>query len=364
MTATQTDPALRNNEFEPMWGASSPRGGRTVINRILKDGAKVPLFLGQSLINSLRDLGYSSTTSAICEHVDNAIQWGATEVRVFFHQTGKRGNYRIDCLVQDNGQGMAPHVLKAAMAFGGSMLFENREGIGRYGVGMKTAALNLGKVLEVYSWQEPGAIYNMTLDIEAIGNNTKNMIELEDPVLVDELPPEVADILCKPMVFPKRPEESQELLANSRDDLRERLGGSGTIIYIPDCDRLTASTAQTLVEHATREMGRIYRRFIDKGIKLYVNNRRVEAFDPTYWMESARHTKVEGITERRSRLVKTWQIDIPIGEGADQKVKASARLYLLPYESWSALPRKVRKNDLHIFDDHTCLLYTSDAADE
>jgi sensor histidine kinase regulating citrate/malate metabolism len=127
--------------------------------------------LGQTLINSLRDLGYNSTTAALCEHVDNAIQWGAHEVRVYFHQTGKRGSYRIDCLVMDDGQGMSPTVLKAAMSFGGSMVYENREGIGRYGVGMKTAGINIGKVLEVYSWQEPRAIYNMTLDVDDIGSN-------------------------------------------------------------------------------------------------------------------------------------------------------------------------------------------------
>jgi hypothetical protein len=77
-------------------GSDAPRGGQAVFRRILKDGSKVPLFLGQTLVHSLRDLGYNHTTSAVCEHVDNAIQWGATEIRVYFHQagkTGKRGNY-------------------------------------------------------------------------------------------------------------------------------------------------------------------------------------------------------------------------------------------------------------------------------
>src|SRR5271166_3283481 len=106
-------------QFTPQWGPDAPRGARTVLNRIVKEGANVPLFLGQTLINSLRDMGYNDTTSAICEHVDNAIQWGATEVRVYFNQTGRRGDYNIDALVYDNGAGMAPNVLKAAMAFGG-----------------------------------------------------------------------------------------------------------------------------------------------------------------------------------------------------------------------------------------------------
>src|SRR5215467_4285909 len=98
------------------WGENAPKGGRAVLGRILKDGARVPLFLGQTLVNSLRDLGYNNTTSAVCEHVDNAIQWGASEIRVYFHQTGKRGNYQIDTLVFDNGSGMSPHTLKVAMA--------------------------------------------------------------------------------------------------------------------------------------------------------------------------------------------------------------------------------------------------------
>ena len=70
-----------NEEFSPSWGNTAPKGGRTVLNRVLKDGAKVPLFLGQTLVQSLRDVGYNNTTTAICEHIDNAIQWGAKSVR-------------------------------------------------------------------------------------------------------------------------------------------------------------------------------------------------------------------------------------------------------------------------------------------
>ena len=36
--------------FEPRWGQKAPRGERTVLNRVLKEGTKVPLFLGQTLV--------------------------------------------------------------------------------------------------------------------------------------------------------------------------------------------------------------------------------------------------------------------------------------------------------------------------
>jgi hypothetical protein len=350
----------QESEFRMQWGAGAPRGGRVVLNRILKDGAKVPLFLGQTLVNSLRDLGYTSTTSALCEHVDNAIQWGATEIRVYFHQTGHRGDFKIATLVYDNGSGMAPHVLKVATAFGGSLVYQNREGIGRYGMGMKTAALSMSPVFDVYSWQEPGAVYNMTVDVSEIGNSRTNLIELPDPTLNDELPSDVLDILTRPMVFPKNPQESQTLLATTRDELRERIGSSGTIVFMPECDRLTFRKSQTLAEHATKEMARIYRRFIAKGLRLFVNNRLVEAFDPTYWMSTARHTRIEGLDPRQSNLVGSWPINIPTAEGSREATTIHVRLYALPYEQWSSLPRKVLRNDLHVFDDHTVSFMRND----
>jgi Histidine kinase-, DNA gyrase B-, and HSP90-like ATPase len=339
-------------DLSPQWGVGAPRGGKTVVTRALKNEARVPLFLGQTLINSLRDMGYNSTTSALCEHVDNALQWGATEVRVYFRQTGKQPNQRIDALVYDNGKGMAPHVLKVAMAFGGSMVFDNRSGIGRYGLGMKAAALNIARSIDVYSWQEPGAFYSMTLDVEKIGQDRHDMIELPDPEMTDTLPSEVAGIFTKPMDYPKKGSDSQELLTEEPDKLTERLGRSGTIVYIPNCDRLTFSTARGLVDHALKEMGRIYRRPIDKGVRIYVNNRRVEAFDPTYWMPSARHAKVEGLTETKSALVDSWTLQVPVTEGSPNKTEIRIRMFLLPVHAWASLPRVTLKNSLHVYDDH------------
>ena len=107
-TITQHADGPPAGDFSPEWGTAAPRGGKAVVTRALKDGATVPLFLGQTLIRSLRDLGYNSTTSALCEHVDNALQWGAKEVRVFFRQSGKQPNQKIDVLVYDNGKGWLP----------------------------------------------------------------------------------------------------------------------------------------------------------------------------------------------------------------------------------------------------------------
>ncbi len=335
---------------ETQWGADAPKGARAVFSRIIKEGANVPLFLGQTMINALRDLGYNHTTSAVCEHVDNSFQWGSQDVRLYFHEKGKKGARKIDVLVVDNGVGMSPNVLRAVTAFGGSLCYDNRETVGKYGMGMKAAALSMGPALEIYSWQERGAIYRMVLDTKDISNEKVNVVQLPEPQLLDVLPPEVREILVQPMTFPKNASE-QELLADGDETLMERLGSSGTIVYIPDCDRLTYRTAKTLVDHATKEMARIYRRFLKDGRNLFINNRRIRPFDPTYRMEEATHASIAELEEKKGRLVQSWTIAIPLEEDSPVTRDITVRLFILPIETWDQLGRKILKNDLRVFED-------------
>jgi hypothetical protein len=340
------------------WGDDTPRGGKAVMNRILKEKATVPLFFAQTLVQSLRDVGYNHTTSALCEHVDNAIQAGANEIRVFFRQSGKKGDYEIDAAVYDNGAGMAPNVLKVATSFGGSLNYGNREGIARFGMGMKTAALSMSPVMELYSWQEQKAIYNMTLDVEEIGKDRANLVELPEPVLVAELPDEISTLLTRAMVYPTDSTE-QDIFSQS-DRLYERLGASGTIVYMPACDRLTYAKAKTLVDHAVKEMSRVYRRQIAKGLSLYINNRLVEAFDPTYSMENARHTRFIETETKQSRLIISKPVKIRIHENNPATVPILIKIFKLPIEEWSPLSRKVKKNELRIFDGLTVSILRND----
>lgn len=335
---------------ETQWGADAPKGARAVFSRIIKEGASVPLFLGQTMINALRDLGYNHTTSAICEHVDNAFQWGGQDVRLYFHERGKKTAKKIDVLIVDNGVGMSPNVLRAVTAFGGSLCYDNRETVGKYGMGMKAAALSMAPAFEIYSWQERGAIYRMVLDTAEISNERVNVVQLPEPQLLGTLPPEVREILVQPLNFPRDPDE-QDLLADSDEALMELLGDSGTIVYIPDCDRLTFGTAKTLVDHATKEMSRIYRRFLKDGRNLFINNRRIRPFDPTYRMDEAIHRSIADLEEKKARIIRSWTISIPRGEGSSESREITVRLFLLPIETWDQLGRTVQKSDLRVFDD-------------
>jgi hypothetical protein len=342
------------------WSSDAPRGGKAVMNRMIKENSTVPLFFAQTLIQSLRDVGYNHTTSALCEHVDNAYQAGASEIRIYFRQAAKKDGGATDVAVYDNGKGMAPGVLKTCMAFGGSLNFGSRTGIGRFGMGMKTAALSLSPILEVYTWQEPKAIYGMTLDIDEVGRDRSNLVALPDPTLHGELPTEQASLFTSFMSFPAEHADQSRAIENE-SELYDWLGNSGTLVYMPACDRLTYTKPKYLVDHAMKEMARVYRRQIAAGLRLYVNNRRVEAFDPTYSMTNARHVRfLEGVAAKTSTLAVPKVVPIPISEGHKETAPIQVKIYKLPIEEWSTLPRKTLKNDLRVFDGLTVSLLRND----
>jgi hypothetical protein len=346
-------------KLHPNWASDAPRGGRAVLNRILKESATVPLFFAQTLVQSLRDVGYNTTTSALCEHVDNAIEAGANVVRVYFRQTGRRGATETDILVYDNGKGMPPNVLKVATSFGGSMNYGNRKGIGRFGMGMKTAALSVSPVMELYSWQESAAYYNMTLDTNAIGRDRSNLVPLPEPSFNSILPEPVVEMFTRPLGFPKDATE-QHVLAPSDTNVYEQLGPHGTIVFMPDCDRLTYATDRKLVDHCVKEMARVYRRHIAKGLRIYVNNRLTQAVDPTYAMASARHTSIEGLNVKTSRLVVAKTINVPLNDGTKETAPIHVKVYALPIEDWSNLTRKELSSNLHVFDGQVVTIVRND----
>jgi len=348
-----------SEKFNPNWSSDAPRGGRAVLTRILKESATVPLFFAQTLVQSLRDVGYNNTTSALCEHVDNAIEAGATEIRIYFRQIGRRGAQDTDIMVYDNGRGMPPNVLKVATSFGGSMSYGNRKGIGRFGMGMKTAALSLSPVMELYSWQETAAFYNMTLDTTAVGRDRSNLVELPDPTFNSVVPESIVEMFTRGMNFPKDQSE-QRLLAPPGTDLYEQIGPHGTIVFMPDCDRLTYATDRKLVEHCVKEIARVYRRQIARGLRIYVNNRVTDAVDPTYSMPNARHTSVEGITVKTSRLIVAKTVNIPTSESGKEIAPVNIKLYALPIEDWANLTRRAQNSSLHLFDGQVVSILRND----
>lgn len=100
-----------------------------------------------TLMESTRAIGYS-IEAAIADIIDNSIAASANRVDVDFFPIGE--SY---ISILDNGDGMSPDELIAAMQYGSRSPLEVRaeNDLGRYGLGMKTASLSQCRVLTVIS---------------------------------------------------------------------------------------------------------------------------------------------------------------------------------------------------------------------
>jgi hypothetical protein len=107
-------------------------------------------------------------------------------------------------------------------------------------------------------------------------------------------------------------------------------------------------------------MARIYRREIGKGLKLFVNNRLLEAVDPTFAMPNARHSKVNGLKTKTSKLVVARKVAIARAEASSETAVVIVKLFALPLQEWSSLPRKTLKNDLQVFSGHNISILRND----
>lgn len=114
------------------------------------------------LLSSLRSVGYS-IEAAVSDIIDNSISAQASIIDIFFDWDNK------NIVITDNGLGMDRDDLISAMTIGSSdpEMERNSFDLGRFGMGMKTAAFSIGKVLTVISKNE-NILSNATWDLEYI----------------------------------------------------------------------------------------------------------------------------------------------------------------------------------------------------
>lgn len=104
------------------------------------------------MVESLRDFGYTLPTS-IADLVDNSLTAGAGNVKVVVEPTTPGPHI----VLLDDGQGMSDDRLIEAMRMGtvGPLARRTANDLGRFGLGLKTASLSLGRCLTVIS-KRPG----------------------------------------------------------------------------------------------------------------------------------------------------------------------------------------------------------------
>ena len=137
------------------------------IDTITAAGFDFGLTVAEAFVNSMRDLGYKSTATALDELIDNSLEAGAENVHVAFGY-GKSQAKPEEIAVLDDGYGMLPTMIRASVVWGGTDREGSRDLFGRYGYGLPSASISQGKRLTVYSRPDAGAFHAVDLDIDEI----------------------------------------------------------------------------------------------------------------------------------------------------------------------------------------------------
>src|SRR5262245_20951638 len=117
----------------------------------------------RKLLDSLRYLGYDNLY-AISDLVDNALDAEAQHIRV----TAKRPSPSTDYIIQiaDDGFGMNEDVLDQASRLGSEIPRNPAIDLGRFGMGLVTASLSLGRRLTIITRTRNGQLLVNITDID------------------------------------------------------------------------------------------------------------------------------------------------------------------------------------------------------
>lgn len=225
-------------------------------------------------LESMRDAGFD-LTAAVGEPVDNSIEAGATLIRIEPRYSANRTKI-TDIAFADNGRGVEREILAQVLKMGYSSRYGQRGGLGRFGVGLKLAALSVGTRIEVITkpvGQEK--FFRTFLDLDLISRGEQVLIEA---VEVDGWPEEYADLMADTKGVP---------FAN------------GTLVLWQKIDRLAGGgsfgrSLDVKIADLRKFLARAYRKFIDNGLQLVLEGKPVMLHDPTFLLDDARIEKLYG----------------------------------------------------------------------
>ena len=126
-------------------------------------------------IRSERESDFDSN-SAYGEVIDNSIQANAKIIKIIFKTNIIKKNELLESIAfGDDGIGMPPNILENCLTQGYSSRYNDRSGIGRFGVGMTKAFMNQCLICEVYSKEKDKDWFFTKVDISP-DNENKNEI--------------------------------------------------------------------------------------------------------------------------------------------------------------------------------------------
>jgi hypothetical protein len=191
----------------------------------------------------------------VAELVDNSLQAEAQNIWITT-PANLPNDVEPYVAVQDDGKGMSVHTLARALQFGGSERFNDRGGLGRYGMGLPNSSLSQARCVEVFTWQKSGEVWRVDFDL---------------------------DIACS-SPRPHLPQPARATIPNGFTHASPR---SGTLIIWKRLDRVqrTARRWTTVARRLHTFIGQVFRFYIWEGISIFIDGAPVIASDPLFLVE-------------------------------------------------------------------------------
>jgi hypothetical protein len=213
------------------------------------------------LLYGLSRIGYT-TSSALCDIIDNSIRANAKLVHLLIVKDRKdlsdtkRDNVK-EYLIVDDGDGMNHTQIINALKLGSTDQHYEQNSLSKFGLGLKSAAFSQGDTLEIISSDGSGFI----------------KIQVSLPTIM------------RTKLYKA---EEKEIEVSDKELISKYLSeGKGTIIRIADIRKNNHPSVKSTIDELNTKAGVIYYFFIQqKGVKIFIANKEVNAIDPLFTEEA------------------------------------------------------------------------------
>lgn len=288
-----------NNEFEAQQAFAKKIAGSNFDYSVVVAGA---------FVRGMRDVGYKSAASAINELNDNAFQAGASRISVWMKL---RGQHVEAIAIIDDGHGMSPEAIRLAMLWGGTHREGSRDLFGRFGFGLPSASVSIGRSFSVYSKPASASWHGSTFDLDEVEDgkytDANGRIVMPEPTS-SSLPTWVVEGIAHKGAW-------------GTSDLEH-----GTVVVIEKPDKLSPVTVTALVNHFKQTFGLVYRNFCTQR-PILVQGEKVTPVDPLFLTPGGWQYNYDS---QRARELDPVVVPIP-SKGAVEAGQLTVRFSYMPY---------------------------------
>lgn len=250
-----------------------------------------------SVVESLRSIGYSLET-AIADIIDNSIAANASIIKINLYWDDITNYIRIE----DNGVGMSEKELLQAMKIGSKSPLQKRtsKDLGRFGMGLKTAAFSQCRRLSVMSKKNKQDSNIRCWDLDTIQKTGKWSLR----------------------------KKAYSLQSSSH--LGDIASQEGTVVLLEELDRFISSNYTTKnynsflskINSLENHLSMVFHRFLSgmNSIKIQLNNCEIKPWDPYLLDQDATQELIEEPFQDDGQIIKIAAYVLPHHSKISKKV--------------------------------------------